>query len=85
MSKRLEEEYKKMIEGEVPDLWARIESNLPEKNVAPSEPEPVLQTPEKKKPVIFRVLPWVGGVMAAAVILMIAIPAAVISNKAKKG
>ena len=43
------------------------------------------QTSAKKKPVIFKILPWVGGVMAAAIILMIAIPAAILSHKVGKG
>ena len=31
MSKKLEESYKSMMAAEVPDLWDRIEKNLPEK------------------------------------------------------
>ena len=33
--KEVEMAYKKMTESEAPDLWARIESNLPEKEVQP--------------------------------------------------
>lgn len=33
MSKKLDDEYKKFITEEVPDLWERIEASLPEKNV----------------------------------------------------
>ena len=33
--KEVEMAYKKMIESDAPDLWARIESNLPEKEVRP--------------------------------------------------
>ena len=33
--KEVEMAYKKMTESDAPDLWARIESNLPEKEVQP--------------------------------------------------
>ena len=33
--KEVEMDYKKMTESDAPDLWARIESNLPEKEVQP--------------------------------------------------
>ena len=31
--KEVEKAYKKMTESDAPDLWAKIESNLPEKEV----------------------------------------------------
>lgn len=37
MSKNLENEYKDLMNKEIPDLWARIESSLPEKNNKVSE------------------------------------------------
>ena len=45
MSKNLENEYKQMVAGEVPDLWARIEKSLPEKEVHPAESTPAQTTP----------------------------------------
>ena len=81
MSKKLDEEYKALIASEVPDLWDRIDSGLKPKNAAAAEDvskeekaaeEPV-PAPKKKK-TIFKVLPWIGGAAAAAVIFAIALP-----------
>ena len=33
--KEVEMAYKKMTESDAPDLWARVESNLPEKEIQP--------------------------------------------------
>ncbi len=33
--KEVEMAYKKMAESDAPDLWARVESNLPEKEIQP--------------------------------------------------
>lgn len=48
MSKNLEAEYKKMLADDLPDLWARIESALPDNVSADNVKEPELQqyTPE---------------------------------------
>lgn len=86
MSKRLEEEYRQMVNDQVPDLWNRIEAGLREKNTPPvGQPvqqqvyqQPVQQAvqPNKpKKPVIFKILPWAGGVAAAAILFILVIPA----------
>ncbi len=84
MSKRLEDEYRQMILDDVPDLWDRIEAGLTEKSVS----EPVNQNAEKpekkKKPVILKILPWAGGITAAALILIVALPVILIANLAKK-
>ena len=107
MSKHLDEEYKRMIASEVPDLWDRIEASLPEKNVVKSEPAEETTTlnqenaetgntdemkntgiqPEntkKKKPVIFKILPWAGAITVAALVLIVALPAILLSNLGKK-
>lgn len=95
MSKRLDEEYKKMIASEVPDLWDRIEAKLPEKQAVSKQAETTetgteeVKTAEakptgKKKPVIFKILPWIGVATAAALVLIIALPAILISNFSKK-
>ena len=101
MSKNFEEEYKNMVQAEVPDLWGRIEAGLREKDVkaasetaakqtfeevtAPEKtsPEPVKSATGKKKNVIFKILPWAGGIAAAALILIIAIPTVILVNRAK--
>lgn len=95
MSKHLDEEYKKMIAAEVPDLWNRIEANLPEKQIAKTGENAdatekseninaVQPAPKKKKPVIFKILPWAGAATAAALLLMVALPAILLSNLGKK-
>ena len=95
MSKHLDEEYKKMIAAEVPDLWDRIEANLPEKQIAKTGENAdatekseninaVQPAPKKKKPVIFKILPWAGAATAAALLLMVALPAILLSNLGKK-
>lgn len=97
MSKRLDEEYKKMIASEVPDLWDRIEAKLPEKQAVSKQAETTetgtgteevktaeAKTTGKKKPVIFKILPWIGVATAAALVLVIALPAILISNFSKK-
>ncbi|MBR6093702.1 MAG: hypothetical protein IKP92_01605 [Lachnospiraceae bacterium] len=88
MSKKLEEEYKSMVASEVPDLWDRIEKSLPEKAPAKGK-EAYGETAKpagknkKKKPVIVRILPWAGGIAAAAVITLILLPVFLSANKAK--
>ena len=88
MSKRLEEEYKNMVAAEVPDLWDRIEKSLPEKapveekKTSETAAEPVKKN-KKKKPVIVRILPWAGGIAAAALIALILLPVAFFGNKTK--
>ncbi|MBR1693393.1 MAG: hypothetical protein IJ711_11565 [Lachnospiraceae bacterium] len=37
MSKSFEEEYRQLMTDEAPDLWDRIEANLPEKTAVPAE------------------------------------------------
>lgn len=86
MSKRLEEEYRTMIEGEVPDLWSRIESGLKDKAADPlkessanppadsKENSRTVTPPKKKKPVIFKILPWAGGIAVAAIIFIAVVP-----------
>ena len=90
MSKRLEEEYRKMVESEVPDLWSRIESGLREKTPAPEikesakAEEKVQVSPvngKKKKPVIVKLIPWMGGIAAAAIILVLVLPAVLKTTK----
>lgn len=75
MSKRLEEEYRQMVNDQVPDLWNRIEAGLKEKNSPPVQAVKAAAKPKKK--VIFRILPWAGGVAAAALIFILVIPAIV--------
>ena len=75
MSKRLEEEYRQMVNDQVPDLWNRIEAGLKEKNSPPVQAIKAEAKPKKK--VIFRILPWAGGVAAAALIFILVIPAIV--------
>ena len=75
MSKRLEEEYRQMVNEQVPDLWNRIEAGLKEKNSPPVQAVKAEAKPKKK--VIFRILPWAGGVAAAALIFILVIPAIV--------
>ena len=75
MSKRLEEEYRQMVNDQVPDLWNRIEAGLKEKNSPPVQVVKAAAKPKKK--VIFRILPWAGGVAAAALIFILVIPAIV--------
>ena len=75
MSKRLEEEYRQMVNDQVPDLWNRIEAGLKEKNSPPVQVVKAEAKPKKK--VIFRILPWAGGVAAAALIFILVIPAIV--------
>ena len=75
MSKRLEEEYRQMVNDQVPDLWNRIEAGLKEKNSPPVQAVKAATKPKKK--VIFRILPWAGGVAAAALIFILVIPAIV--------
>lgn len=60
MSKNLEKEYKALVNSEVPDLWARIEAGLDEK-----------ETVDKKKIIHFKV--W-GTVAAACVCAGLVIP-----------
>ena len=105
MSKRLEDEYRQMILDDIPDLWDRIEANLPEKNAGktieseatetaireePKEEETkqedlkVVEGGKRKKPVIVRILPWVGAVSAAALIAVIVIPTILIVTLGKK-
>ena len=43
MSKNFEETYKAEVQRNIPDLWDRIESSLPEKNVTE------VKAPAKKK------------------------------------
>ncbi len=88
MSKKLEEEYKSMVASEVPDLWDRIEKSLPEKapakvKEASGETAKPAGKNKKKKPVIVRILPWAGGIAAAAVITLILLPVFLSANKAK--
>ena len=105
MSKRLEEEYRQMVENEVPDLWSRIESGLREKTPVSSN-EPVVETKQniqpaaqagqnippvvgtaqntktkKKKPVIVKLIPWMGVATAAAIIAIIVIPSVLKTTK----
>lgn len=75
MSKRLEEEYRQMVNDQVPDLWNRIEAGLKEKNSPPVQAVKAAAKPKKK--VIFRIIPWAGGVAAAALIFILVIPAIV--------
>ena len=116
MSKRLEEEYRKMVESEVPDLWSRIESGLREKNIESTVTENSVNSaannpvnnavnypannsvnyaantatnpsvkPKKKKPVIIRLIPWMGGIAVAAIIAIFVLPAVLrTSNRSKK-
>ena len=107
MSKHLDEEYKRMIASEVPDLWDRIEASLPEKNVVKSDTAEETtalnqentengntdetgntgvqtESTKKKKPVIFKILPWAGAITVAALVLIVALPAILLSNLGKK-
>lgn len=67
MSKKLEEEYRKLMEQEAPDLWSRIEQELPEK---------------KKKLLGFRTaqIRILAGVAAAVAIICVAVPAVRITD-----
>ena len=56
--KDLEQEYKKQVQEEMPDLWNRIEPNL---------------APKKKKPWIRRYAP-LTSVAAAALVLLAVMP-----------
>ena len=70
MSRNLDEEYRKMVEGEIPDLWERIDSGLKDKNV----PDVRGKTPSGKKKKITRILPWIGGITAAAILFVLILP-----------
>ena len=61
--KNLETEYKKLVSVEMPDLWDRIEKNLPEKKPY-----------NKKKPISFVSVTKYMGVAAAALFLVLLIP-----------
>ena len=89
MSKKLDEEYKSMVAAEVPDLWDRIEKSLPEKAPAAEvkTSKASVQTvkkAKKKKPVIVRILPWAGGLAAAAMIAVIVLPILILGSRGKK-
>ena len=46
--KEVEKAYKKMTESDAPDLWARVESNLPEKEIQPAVSYTHLRAPETR-------------------------------------
>lgn len=80
MSKNLEQEYKLHIETEIPDLWARIESSLPEKNVTPVAEDTAkvvefnnIKTKKKKK-LNAKVVTIASGVMVAGLAGLIILP-----------
>lgn len=60
MNKNLEEEYREMIEREAPDLWNRIESELPDRR--------------KKRRVRLPYIRFAAGAAAAAVIVCVSFP-----------
>lgn len=45
--------------------------------------EPAKSAPAKKKNVIFKILPWVGGIAAAALILIVAVPTVILVSRSK--
>ncbi len=70
-----EKEYMTLFENDAPDLWARIESNLPEKNVE----EPVVSK-KKKKGNIIKYFP----VFAAAAVVLVSVPLIILNNVGEK-
>lgn len=83
MSKDLEREYSAFVNSEVPDLWARIEAGLEEKDVAPEKAEADLHITDfpaadfqmenmRDRRVNFKV--W-AGVAAACVCVALIVPA----------
>lgn len=73
MSKDLEKEYKALMNSEVPDLWARIEAGIDEKNVF---------TKQGKAPKRFRYGVW-GTVAAACLCVAVAVPVMMQASKGK--
>ena len=81
MSKNLEIEYKSNIEAELPDLWARIEKELPEREITNDNNVVsfVTRTEQNKK----KKTPWAvySAVGVAAVVFVIAIPAIIFAGR----
>ncbi len=93
MSKKLEESYKSMMAEEVPDLWNRIEKNLPEKtpNITTAKPEgqviefkSIKRAPEGSIRKIERKNRWarLSGLAVACLALLIVIPVVINTKKA---
>lgn len=70
MSKNFEETYKAEVQRNIPDLWDRIESSLPEKNVTE------VKAPAKKKKNPYAWMKW--ATLAAAGVLVVLIMPGVI-------
>lgn len=90
MSKSLEYEYKSYIESDIPDIWARIESSLPEKNVSADEDasqSAQVQTTvaefvkeRKKKKSRAKIVSISCGILAACAAAVIVMPAVLSGN-----
>lgn len=76
MSKQLKEEYKKLKQQEIPDLWNRIETALPEKNLSIYS-EQNNEITKIKKVTIFtgkKAMYYYGGILVACVCVFVMIP-----------
>lgn len=79
MSKSLEQAYKELAQEEVPDLWNRIEAGLKDRTEVTSQSAPV----QKKN--ILVVLKKYSGVAAAALCVVILVPAILFIDRAGLG
>lgn len=89
MSKNLENEYRQHMNTEIPDLWARIESALPEKNNDSTEKivefsnKSNVKNVVKKKKTKAKVISIVSGLVVAAAAAVIIIPSVLNGNLSK--
>lgn len=89
MSKSLTTEYKTVMQEEVPDLWARIEASLPEKELskkvvsieeARDKKVAELETKRKKNKKIMKFVYSMSGVAVAGIAIAVLIPFIADSN-----
>ena len=89
MSKSLTTEYKTVMQEEVPDLWARIEASLPEKDLsnkvvsieeARGKKVAELETKRKKNKKIMKFVYSMSGVAVAGIAIAVLIPFIADSN-----
>lgn len=84
MSKNLVDEYKVQMQADIPDLWARIEASLPEKELkidnVQANNNVVVLAPEKKKKekqkkaMLRKMIYSFSGVAVAAIALLVVLP-----------
>lgn len=74
MSKNFEEEYRQMIDSELPDLWDRIEAQLPKSEAAVSEETEIVVTVGSSRNFRNRWMPAVVAIAAALLFVIAALP-----------